>query len=433
MTTVDLVRPDSLSIADEALARIQANRLVGRALEQEACRALLAQSRRVHVVAVGKAAVSMGTAVRSSAGDAFASGIAVPAAGCGPVPGFTVMPGDHPLPGESSLRAAAAVRQFLSGKDFDGDDLVVFAVSGGGSALVSEPLAPLDLGGLRLITETLLRAGIDVTRINHLRTALSGIHGGELLPLAGRARRLGLILSDNVQVGSQAVASGLVHPEPVDLARAHDVLNEAKDLLPEPVVDRIHAALAGRPATRAGDSTILNLVVGSTQSTLDRCTEAARGHGYHVVSLGPALQGEARWVAGKIGAIAREVAAVIAGPVCLLGTGEVTVSVRGSGRGGRCQELAWAMMPQITDLPGASFTAMSTDGQDFLPGVMGARVNRHSMGQAVALGYDWQAVLDRNDTHPALARLGQCLPGRPTDTNLCDIYALTWDPDGEPG
>ncbi|MFD0278269.1 DUF4147 domain-containing protein [Kitasatospora sp. NPDC127111] len=426
MTTVDLAPADSLGIADAGLTAAHGGRLVREALRRGPAAELLAQARRVHVVAVGKAAVEMGAAVRSAAGTAFASGVAVPAAPAGPVAGFTVVPGDHPVPGPGSVRAGLAVQEYLRGRDFDERDLVVLAVSGGGSALVSRPSAPVGLDDLRSLTAALLRAGIDVTRINELRKAVSGIHAGALLPLAGRARLLGLVLSDNVQLGARAVASGLSYPGSVHFARAAEVLAEVAPALPPAVVDRVRAAMARRAATAQGAPAILNVEIGSPRTALDAALAAARVQGYRAFSLGDGVQGEAREVARRIGAAARRLAERTPGPVCLVGAGEVTVSVRGPGRGGRCQELAWAMLPELTGLPDASFTALATDGQDFLPGVMGARVTGESLGRAADLGLDWRALLDRNDTHDALSAIGGCLPGRATGTNVCDVYALSW-------
>ncbi|MDI9885572.1 DUF4147 domain-containing protein [Streptomyces sp. HNM0645] len=426
MTTVDLAPADSLAIADAGLVAAHGGRLVRETLRGGPAADLLARAHRVHVVAVGKAAVEMGTAVRSAAGPAFRSGVAVPAAPAGPVAGFTVVRGDHPVPGPNSVRAGRTVEEYLSARRFDERDLVVLAVSGGGSALVSRPSSPMELEDLRLLTAALLRTGIDVTRINELRKAVSGIHAGALLPLAGRARLLGLVLSDNVQQGARAVASGLSYPGSVDFARAAEVLTEAAPLLPAPVVARIRTALTQRAATASGTPSILNLEIGSPRTALDAALAAARARGHRTFGFGDTVQGEAREVARRIGAAARRIAERTPGPVCLVGAGEVTVSVRGPGRGGRCQELAWAMLPELAGLPGASFTALATDGQDFLPGVMGARVTGESLGLAAGLGLDWRALLDRNDTHTALSAIGACLPGRPTGTNVCDIYALSW-------
>lgn len=424
MNPVQAGPADSLAVAQSALARLDTARLVSDLLSQGPGAAALQAGRRVHVVAVGKAALAMGGAIRRAAGPAFASGVAVPSAPPGrPVPGFTVLAGDHPLPGLGSRAAARLVRGYLAARPFTPDDLVVLAVSGGGSALVCEPMPPLDLAGLRRLTAALLASGIDVTRINALRMAVSSIHRGSLLPQLGRARRLGLILSDNIQAGPRAVASGLGWPQPVDRAAALAVLDEVAHLVPAGLIRAARAAVAA--AVTAADRSIRNLVVATPRTALDRCVEQARARGYRVVSLGPRLQGEARGLAREIGAAVRAAAARTPGPVCVVGTGEATVSVTGPGRGGRCQELAWAMLPEIAGMPGASFTALSTDGQDYLPGVMGARVTGESLDRAAGLGFGWRDVLDRNDTHGPLDRLGHCVAGRPTGTNVCDIYLFT--------
>lgn len=408
----------ALEIALAAVRSVRADLLTRRALEDSGAAAFAAAS-AIQVVAVGKAADEMFAAVHQAAGCRFAGGIVVsnrPGPAAIPGTGVRRLVGDHPFPGAGSLAAGEAVCELLTRTSFGPGDLVVFAVSGGSSALLALPRPPLDHDDLGELCRRLVLSGLDVTRINKVRAAVSLVHGGALLGRIGQAAAIGLILCDNVQVGPQGVASALTYPGFVDQREAMDVAEHM--LLPAALGRRVRAAIAGYRQVRGQ---IRNLVVGSTDEVLAAALARARELGYCCVSLGSRVQGD---TAAAVAMFGEALSHRSGARACVVGTGETSVRVRGDGLGGRCQELAFSMSPVLRDRRGATFAAVATDGQDYLPTVMGAWADAETYDRLGLTAAGFEHVLARNDTHPHLARIGRCLPAEPTGTNLCDVYVL---------
>ncbi len=415
----------ALDIALAAVRSVRADALTERALAASG-RAALAAARSVFVVAAGKAAGEMFGPVRDAAGSRFAGGIIVghrPGASP-PGSGVARMTGDHPFPGPGSLAAGHAVRQLLAQAGLGPGDLVVFAVSGGSSALLALPRPPLDGADLREVCRRLVLSGLNVTRMNKLRSVISQVHGGSLLAELGAADGLGLILCDNVQLGPRAVASALTYADFSSQAEALEVADRLG--LPGELALRVRAAIGGyRQPPRA----IRNIVVGTPGDVLATGLARAGELGYSCRSLGDQLQGDTAHVTG---AFAAALGRRASGRLCVVGTGETSVRVRGSGTGGRCQELAFSMARVLRGRAGATFAAIASDGQDYLPAVMGAWAGADTYDKLGLSAAEFQLVLADNDTNPPLARLGHCVPGQPTGTNLCDIYVLCADQETSP-
>jgi glycerate-2-kinase len=416
------LRRDAVAIAMSCLPKIHATRLVRRSLRDAPALDRIHRADRLFCVAVGKAAEAMYDGVRGIAGRPLDGAFLVTSGGA-PIGQAEVVRGGHPVPDDDSDAAAHRLEAFVRGVDAGPDDVVVVCVSGGASAMLSSPVPGLSAADLRSVSADLVLAGIDVTAVNAVRSRLSRLHGGGLLALAGRASCVGLVLCDNVQVGPAAVGSGLTYGPVLSV----DVAIEAvgRHVRDPGLRSRVQRALAEReaheplPAPPAD-----NIVVGTPGDALRECGAAAGERGYGRVVLTDRLQGEAREVAGVLAAVARFHARVAPDPVCVLAAGEVTVTVTGPGTGGRCQELAWAVAGALPDDIVASFVALATDGRDFVPGATGAWVTSDTVAVARRRGISFNAVLRDNDTHPALATLGQTLPALHTGTNLCDVYVL---------
>ncbi len=413
----------AVDIARSAVDAVHAGRLTTRALDEPSIIRLLDTARRVHLIAIGKAAAEMHSAVRARLGPPTGLDLVVTTPNTVSTKDTAAgrwMFGDHPVPGPRSLAAGVALHEALTATRFAAGDVVVFAVSGGASALIALPRPPLTLDDLASLHRELVLSGLDVTDVNHVRAAVSAVHGGALLRLIGAAIPVGLILCDNVQVGMRAVASGLTVPDFVDPATAHEVADSVQ--LPVALRDSVKSIIGGwHPPARQD---VHNVVIGSPADALHAATQRARQLGYEPVSLGDRVQGEARDLAARLGGLARDAGKKL----CVLATGEVSVSVRGIGAGGRCQELAYAMSRELRGLTGAGFAAVATDGRDFLDDVMGAWVSGETYDRMGMTDAEWSAVLDRNDTNGPLRSLGQCLAGQRTGTNVCDVYVLCVDP-----
>ena len=377
----------------------------------------------VDVVALGKASREMAAAAAAVLGDRVRRRLIVcdqESADLEPRdPGVVV--GTHPVPGVASLRAGRALVEFLESPD--AATCTVFLISGGASSLCALPSDPLTLRDLRELWDAALASGVDITTLNKLRAATSQIAGGAVLRLVRSKRSLTLIMVDNVVSGAQWVASGFTY----DYAPGTDEfvsLLAAIGLIDTPLGARLLDAFSSHATSMAPTPTTRheNRIVAQPSLVLDCVASAARERGYRVIELGSRVHGD-------VGDVVALWEATISGelgdgdPICVVGVGEVTVEVRGTGVGGRCQETAWSMAAVLDRLPREGvFVARSTDGRDYVHGVAGAWVDRSTLRRARDLGIDWSAVIDDHDSHTALAALRQLIEGAHTGWNLCDLY-----------
>lgn len=403
---------------------------------------------RLFVLSVGKASLRMAQALLAGLGpwaDAkLAAGLIVaPESLAGAAPawiqarGLRVMAGGHPLPSAGSVRAGQAALDLL--RQATPDDLVFCLLSGGGSALLTAPAPGLTLGDLQATTELLLRSGATIHELNAVRKHLDLVKGGGLALAARGAPVISLILSDVPGDPLDVIASGPTAPDPTTFADAWAALDRAQALAPAPDAVRLYlqAGLVGaRPETlkpaAARALPLQHLVVGSNRLAVEAAAQAAAGHGFAPLILTTGLEGEAREVGRVLAAIAGEVVQhgrPQRAPACLVAGGETTVTVRGTGKGGRSQELALAAALSIADLP-VGLLSFGTDGIDGPTDAAGAWVDGRTMARSRALGLDPKAALAHNDAYPFFAALGDLVITGPTGTNVNDVVIILI---GEPG
>jgi hydroxypyruvate reductase len=174
---------------------------------------------------------------------------------------------------------------------------------------------------------------------------------------------------------------------------------------------------------------VTNLVIANNSVIVDAAATAARAAGYEVHVLTRQLEGEARDVGPRLVERARQ----LAPPAALIAAGETTVTVRGDGRGGRCQELALTAALRLHPEEDTTVLAAGTDGTDGPTDAAGAIVDAATVARAAAAGADASEALERNDSYALLAASGDLLRSGPTNTNLLDLYVvLRGRPSGPP-
>jgi len=380
----------------------------------------------VDVVAIGKASREMADATALILGERIRRRLVIgddaSAATREPPPDLVI--GEHPIPGTRSLNAGASLLSFLD--QSTRADCTLFLVSGGASSLCVVPEAPVTLADLRGLWDAAMTSGADITTLNKLRASTSVIAGGGVLRHVRTSRSLSLIMVDNVISGATWVASGLTYEyEPSD--------DEVRSLLERVGLratllgDRLLAASRNRTSVAKPISTQHeNAVLAEPSMILDVAIAEASRRGYRVVDMGSQVQGDVSDVGSQWANVLRTEVSSNA-EVAMIGVGEVTVRVRGTGSGGRCQEFAWLMAKEIAELERDSvFVARASDGRDFVEGVGGAWVDGSTVERARRLDVDWKLVAEANDSHSALGALGQLIEGGHTGWNLCDLYvALT--------
>jgi glycerate 2-kinase len=328
----------------------------------------------------------------------------------------------HPVPDDAGM--AAAARMLESVRGLDADDLVLALMSGGGSAVLSNPAPPVTLASFRALTSALLKSGANIVEINTVRKHLSAISGGRLAAAAMPARVLTLGISDVPGDDPSTIGSGPTVPDPTTLADARAVLAKYA-ILPAPEISaRLRDPAAETPKHLPNAD--YKMIAAPIQS-LDAAAAVAYAAGYAVHSLGPDLEGEARDVARDHAELVRAIKAgrgPVAAPCVLLSGGETTVTVRGKGRGGRNAEFALALCAALDGLAGVWALAGDTDGIDGTEDNAGAIVAPDSLARAAAAGKSARDRLGDNDGYGFFAAIGDLVKTGPTHTNVNDFRAI---------
>ncbi len=425
MTPRDAAR----AVFDAALRAGDVGPLVHRALEG------LDQSPRgrVLVVGAGKASGAMAAAAEEALGDRVADGVvAVKDGHLAPTRRVRLLEAGHPVPDRRGAEAARAIRDLAS--TASADDLVLVLVSGGGSALTPAPAPPITLEEKQSLTRLLLRAGANINQLNAVRKHCSTLKGGQLARAAAPARVQALLLSDVIGDALDVIASGPTAPDASTFAEAMGILArfDIRDQVAPSIVARLQQGMLGAiPETpKPGDplfERVGNLVIGNNALVVDAAAAAARELGLVPHVLTRSLEGEAREVGRRFAAMARDIRegrGPVAPPCCVIAGGETTVTVRGQGSGGRCQELALAAAIELEGVPGVVVLAAGTDGSDGPTTAAGGVGDGRSVRRARAAGVDLSAHLADNSSHAALEALGDLLVTGPTNTNLLDLYLI---------
>ncbi len=332
----------------------------------------------------------------------------------GDLPGATVMAGGHPVPDAGSLAAGRALLE--AGSGLVAGQTVLALISGGGSALAVAPLPGITLADKAEVSRILLGAGLDIGAMNLVRQNLSLLKGGGLARAMRPARIDALILSDVVGDDLSAIASGPTVSSrggPQE-ARALLIRHGLWARLPESCRAALSRAAAPAMAVQAVLPDTARLI-GSNRLSAQAMLAAA-----------PGATLDAEPLIGDVAAAAMRVAAVARrGAGTTLWGGETTVLLRGTGSGGRNQELALRVAVDLRDLDRPwAFLAGGTDGRDGPTDAAGALVDGGTLARIAAAGLDVTALLDANDSNPALRAAGDLLVTGGTGTNVADLSVL---------
>ena len=349
---------------------------------------------RVFVLALGKAAVGMARLAERHF-EAPLTGLAV-APGGGRLDRIAVVEAGHPVPDERSV--AAAGRLIALAQKAGEDDLVLALLSGGASALACLPGEGLELAEKRRLTHALLRSGAAIGEVNAVRRHLSRIKGGRLALAARPARLVTLAISDVAGDRPEDIGSGPTAADPTTVADARAVLERYGIAAPESGWSETPKSVPGeyRIVARAADA-------------IAAAAAEARALGYRPVLLGECA-GEAR----EVGAAHAALALGSPSGTALISGGELTVTVRGPGRGGRNHEYALAAALALGGRRGIAGLAADSDGIDGNSGAAGACFGDVPIDGAAE-------ALAANDSAGWFAGRGARLVTGPTGTNVNDL------------
>ena len=357
----------------------------------------------------------------------------------GRVDGLELLKSTHPLPSEKSLEAGKAVLEYAD--SLGKDDTVLVLVSGGGSALVEYPLEGLSLEDLVETNRILLNSGMSILEINTVRKHLSRIKGGRLAETLYPARTYGLYASDVPGDRLDLIASGPTVPDPSTYHDAISIIKtyDVEDQLPRAVLRILEKGAKGElPETpKPGDKVFENVVNKLTATNIDvlqRLEESLRSKGYNTLVLTSRVSGESRDVAKVLASIALESymrGVPIPSPAAIIIGGETSVTVRGSGRGGRNMELALWFAREIDFWMGGELedavigiVSMDTDGIDGVTDAAGAIAYNGLLRKARRLGIDYDGLLGSNDSYRLAGELGVLVKTGPTGSNLNSVSVV---------
>jgi glycerate 2-kinase len=380
---------------------------------------------RAVVVGAGKASARMAQAVEK-AWDGPLSGLVVTRYGHAvPCSRVEVVEAAHPVPDATGERAARRILNLVSG--LDTDDLVLALISGGGSALLALPAPGITLADKQAISTALLRSGASIGTMNLVRKHLSAIKGGRLAAAAFPATTVGLLISDVPGDDPAVIASGPTVAESSSPAQALAALVAYRVPVPPAVQAHLETAAGCPGPADPRMARVTNHVIAAPQQSLEAAAAVARQAGVTPVILSDSLEGDAREVGTVLAGIARQVRrhSQPAPPPCvLLSGGETTVTVRGTGRGGRNVELLLSLAVALRGAEGIHAIACDTDGVDGAEEVAGALAGPDTLRRAEQLGVNAAAALANNDGHGFFAALGDQVITGPTLTNVNDFRAV---------
>jgi glycerate 2-kinase len=410
-------------------ARLIRTALEGRSPATQSIPAMVASAPRVFLLAIGKAARAMALEAERHLSDRIVAALAVvpqSMAQAAPHSKIRFVPGTHPIPDARSEAAADAALLMLA--QAWRDDLVIIALSGGASAMFVKPADGITLADKIAMTEALLRAGAPIRELNLVRKHLSAVKGGQLLLAMNEARVITLVLSDVPGNDLATIGSGVTTADATIFADAIAVLKRRKvwGRAPEAIRQRFERGVAGEvgETIKAGDpllERVTNVVIGDNDVALAAAETKARDLGYSVVR-GATLKGEADDL-GR--ALAGHFASVKESRVCVILGGEPVVTVRGSGKGGRAQQMALALAVALGECGNQTMLAALSAGTDGIDGptdAAGAFIFGDTLPRAQAQSIDAVDAQHRCDAYNFFHRLGDLFVTRPTGTNVSDIF-----------
>jgi hydroxypyruvate reductase len=391
---------------------------------------------KIICLAAGKGAAAMAAAAERHYLDglkldpARLSGIATTRHGHGvPTRRIKVIEAGHPVPDEAGLKAADETLALA--QTAGPDDLLLVLLSGGGSANWIAPADGVTFAQKQQVNRALLRSGAPIGEVNTVRKHLSRIKGGRLARAGQRAEIVTLAISDVPHDDPSAIASGPTVPDPTTLADARAIV--AKYHLD--VDDAVRRALDDprNESCKAGDAAFARArfeLIARPKASLDAAIKVAAAAGYAAIDLGADLEGEAREVAAEHARLALKARAE-GKPVAILSGGELTVTVRGNGRGGPNQEYALALADLLKETSDISALAADTDGADGGAGSAsdpaGAIIDHVTFTKMKSLGLDPKTCLANNDATAFFALTGDLLLTGPTLTNVNDVRVILVD------
>ncbi|MGB3091800.1 MAG: glycerate kinase [Candidatus Zixiibacteriota bacterium] len=388
--------------------------------------------KRVFVIGAGKASARMAQAIEELFGDRISSGIIITKKGHHlPLRGrIDLMEGAHPLPDREGLKGTRRIVKLLS--PTAPDDLVIFLLSGGGSALLVSPVAGISLRDKIKLTDELLRCGADIKEINTIRKHISQVKGGRLAELAQPSPVLTLILSDVIGNRLDSIASGPTAPDRTTFSDCMKIVKkyDLRKKIPSSIYSHLEKGAGERlketPKPRDPIfKKVKNVIIGSNRTALGAAERKARELGFNTYVLPRPVAGDTTRAAKRQVTLIRRIAerkGPVRPPACVISGGETTVKIKGKGKGGRNQEFALVAAMGIEGMKNVVLLSAGTDGTDGPTDAAGAICDGETVRRALRKGLNPKSSLADNDSYHFFGKLGDLVVTGPTHTNVMDVH-----------
>lgn len=386
--------------------------------------------REIIVIGAGKGAYTMASAIEHILGNRISKGLVVTKTDHGgSLKHIKVVEGTHPLPSKQNLAYSQKMLEIAEmAKE---DTLVIFLMSGGASALLPAPVEGITLQEKLEVTKILLACGASIKEINCIRKHLSRLKGGRLLKVLEPATTLSIVLSDVMGDSLHSIGSGPLASDPSTFQEALAICDKysINEKLPENVYSYLQSGAEGKveetlPEEDSALQNVSHILVGTNTIAVNAAAKKASELGFETEILSTTIEGEARELAGFFGALGRHQNLNSERPLLLIGGGETTVTLTGTGKGGRNQEFALAMVPLIAEIPSSFAAGFATDGTDGPTDAAGAWCDSTTLTTALNAGLAPQEYLNNNDAYNFFKDIDGLILTGPTGTNVCDIYLL---------
>ncbi|MEA3255701.1 MAG: glycerate kinase [Candidatus Altiarchaeota archaeon] len=382
----------------------------------------------IHILGSGKASFGMARAIEDILGSRIKDGFVVSDNSESSLERVDFFESSHPVPTEKSIKAAEILVERLS--RLSKNDLFIYLLSGGTSALIEKLIQSVKLVELQETTNLLLENGVPIEEVNVVRKHISMIKGGKLGGLT-KARGIVLVISDVIGDDIETIGSAPLYQDSSSYKDAYDILAryDIWDKIPESVKNVIERGLNGRveETPKKANRNMKHILIGNNSRALGKAKEKAEELGLRAEVLNSRLKGEAREVAREIVSMGEEILKTsrsLKHPTCLLFGGETTVTLRGEGKGGRNQEMCLSALKEIGDNKNIVFLSAGTDGIDGNSKAAGAVVDYTSYVRAKKLNLCIDEYLNNNDSYNFFKQTGDLIITGPTGTNVMDITIL---------
>ena len=409
------LREDALKIISDSISSV----LPEKAVEEELKRLNL--NGDICVVAIGKAAWRMAKSARDFLNGRIKGGVVITKYGhsIGSIDGIEVYEAGHPIPDENTINATKRAARLV--QNLSKDDVVLFLISGGGSALFELPIDGVSLEDIKNVTDMLLRCGANIVEINTIRKRLSQVKGGRFALMASPAKVYSLVLSDVLGDRLDSIASGPAYPDSTTVEDVRKIIRKYDLKLPKHILQSLSEE------TPKSLDNVETRIIGSVSKVCESARNVAVSLGYSAMILTTTLDCEASEAGLFLAAIAREEAEnnrPLKKPCAIILGGETVVCVRGTGKGGRNQELALSAARGIKNYSEVVIVSVGTDGTDGPTDAAGGIVDGKMATLLEKVGIDIDDALNDNDSYHALQAIDGLIKTGPTGTNVNDLIFM---------